>query len=208
LSTFQNGEEVLFDLEEEGDFSAVFIDVCLSGMEGMEAVARIRKRSPQASMIFVSKCREFFDGMSRVYPFQFIEKPVSKQEVFEALDIVLREQKVTYEAFIFRYNRMTYNITLRKVLYFVSDKRRIRISLEGGRELVFYGKMDVLEKKISAYNHKFIRIHQSYLVNKQQIEQYLPAEVKLYDGRALPISREKRAYVRQISLELLQADQQ
>lgn len=206
LATFQNGEEVLFDLEAQGDFNAVFMDVRLLGIDGMEAAARIREQSPQASIIFVSQYREYFDGMFRVYPFQYIEKPVSKQEVFEALDKVLEEQRVSYETFSFRYNRMTYNITLREVLYFASDKRMIRIAMEGGRELVFYEKMDALEKKLSAYDHRFLRIHQSYLVNEQQIEQYLPAEVRLRNGEILPISREKRAYVRQFCMELLLAD--
>ena len=206
LTTFQNGEEVLFDLEAAGDFSAVFMDIHLFGMDSLEAAAKLRQQSPQVSIIFVSEYRVYFDDMNRAYPFQYIEKPVSKQAVFKTLDKVLEEQRYSYETFSFRYNRVTYNITLREVLYFVSDKRMIQVLMEDGREFVFYEKMDELDKKLSVYNHKFLRIHQSYLVNEQQIWQYFPTQVKLRNGEMLPISRDKKAYVRQFCMELLLQD--
>lgn len=202
LTTFKNGEEVLFDLETEGDFAAVFMDVRLYGMNGMEAAARIREQNPQVSIVFVSEYREFFHEMFRVYPFQYIEKPITEQKVFEALDKILEEQRFSYESFSFRYNRRTYNISLFQVLYFVSDRRRIRILMEDGRELIFYGKLDELEMKLSAYNHHFLRIHQSYLVNERQIEQFFPDQVKMKGGKILSISREKRSRVRQFCMEL------
>ncbi len=202
LAAFPNGEEVLFALETEGDFTAVFMDIHLYGMNGMDAAVRIREQNPQVSIVFVSQYWECFREMSRVYPFQYIEKPVARQKVSEALDKILEEQRVSYETFEFRYKRRTYNISLWQVLYFVSDRRRIRLLLEDGRELVFYEKMDVLEERLSVYNHYFLRIHQSYLVNQRQIEQYFSDQVRLRNGEILPISREKRNQVRKFCMGL------
>ena len=202
LTAFKNGEEVLFDLETEGDFAAVFMDVRLYGMDGMEVAARIREQNPRVSIVFISQYREFFHDMFRVYPFQYIEKPITQQKVYEALDKILDEQRFSYESFSFRYNRKTYNISLCQVLYFVSDRRRIRIIMEDGREMIFYEKLDELEKKLSAYNHHFLRIHQSYLVNERQIEEFSPDQVKMRGGKMLSVSREKRSRVRQFCMGL------
>lgn len=202
LTTFKNGEEVLFDLEMEGDFVVVFMDVRLDGMSGIETAVRMREQNSQASIVFVSQYREYFDEMSRVYPFRFIGKPITRQRVYEVLDAVLREQKDSNGGFVFRYKRRTYNISLWQVSYFVSDRRRIRILMEDGRELFFYEKLDVLEERLSAYNHRFIRIHQSYLVNEQQIDSFFSDQVKIRNGDMLPISRKKRRHVRQFCMEL------
>lgn len=202
LTTFKSGEEVLFDLEMQGDFVAVFMDVRLDGMSGIETAARIRELNLQVSIIFVSQYREHFDEMSRTYPYQYMEKPITGQKVYDALDTALKVQKDSYESFIFRHKRRTYNISLWKVFYFVSDRRRIRIMMEDGGELVFYEKLDDLEKRLSAYNHRFIRIHQSYLVNERQIDLFFPDKVKIRNGELLPISREKRSQVRKFCMEL------
>ena len=202
LTTFKSGEEVLFDLEMQGDFVAVFMDVRLDGMSGIETAARIRELNLQVSIIFVSQYREHFDEMSRAYPYQYMEKPITGQKVYDALDAVLKVQKDSYESFIFRHKRRTYNISLWQVFYFVSDRRRIQIMMEDGRELFFYEKLDVVEEKLSAYNHHFIRIHQSYLVNERQIDSFFSDQVKIRNGEMLPISRKKRRHVRQFCMEL------
>ena len=39
VAQFASGEEVLFALESEGDFDAVFMDASLGGMNGMETAS-------------------------------------------------------------------------------------------------------------------------------------------------------------------------
>ena len=68
--------------------------------------------------------------------------------------------------------------------------------------MIFYEKLDELEKKLSAYNHHFLRIHQSYLVNERQIEEFSPDQVKMRGGKMLSVSREKRSRVRQFCMGL------
>lgn len=189
---FESGEEILFDLENAGDFAAVFMDIELSGINGLETAAKIRKQNRLVSIVFVSGQKRYFNQMFEIFPFQYIEKPVKKPKVCEALDHILEEQRLLYESFSFRYNRKTFNICLGEVLYFVSDKRRIRVFMEDGREYVFYEKLDVLEKTLSAYNNRFLRIHKSYLVNNGQIEQSYAKSVTMRNGHVLPVSRERK----------------
>lgn len=204
LVAFRNGEEVLFGLEAEGDFSAVFMDIRLYETHVIEEAVRIREQNPQASIVLISQRRQYPDEMSRLYPYQYINKPIREQEIYEVLDKVVDEQRTTFETFSFQYNRMNHNITLRQVLYFVSDRRKIWIMMDDGRKLVFYGKMDLLEKRLSDYNHYFVRTHQSYLVNERQIESFLNDQIQMRNGELLPVSRKKRNHVRQRCMKLWQ----
>lgn len=204
LEKFGNGEEILFDLEEQGDFAAVFLDLEPEGTGGFEIALKLREKNRLVSIVFVSQYVKFFKEMFRIYPFQFVEKPVSGKRVFEVLDQIMEEQKVFYESFSFRYNRTTFNIDLKRVLYFASERRIIRILMDDGREHVFYEKLDELEGILTEYNHHFIRIHKSYLVNERQIEQYHSKMIVMRNGDILTVSRKKRNMVIELHMKLLE----
>lgn len=203
LEKFRSGEEVLFDLEEQGDFAAVFMDIELDGINGMEAALRLRKENRLVSIVFVSQHERYWKESIQIYPSQFLEKPVSRQRIYEVLDQIMEEQKLYNESFCFRYNRITFSIELKRVLYFTSEKRIIRILMEDGREHIFYEKLDELEMELSEYNHNFMRIHKSYLVNERQIEQYHHKKIVMRNGDVLAVSREKREMVARSHMKLL-----
>lgn len=204
LEKFRSGEEVLFDLEQQGDFVAVFLDVEMDGINGMETALRLREKNRLVSIVFVSQYEQYIKEMFKVYPFQFVEKPISRQKVFKVLDQIVEEQKLFNESFTFRYNRTTFSIDLKRVLYFTSERRMIRVLMEDGREHVFYEKLDELEEILTKYNHHFVRIHKSFLVNERQIEQYHSRNIVMRNGDILTISRDKRNMIIELHMKLLE----
>lgn len=204
LEKFRSGEEVLLDLEQQGDFAAVFLDIEMNGINGIKTAVKLREKNRLVSIVFVSGYEQYFKEMFKVYPFLFIEKPISGQKVFQVLDQIVEEQMLFNESFTFRYNRTTFNIDLRRVLYFASEKRMIRVLMEDGREHVFYEKLDELEKILEEYNHHFVRIHQSFLVNERQIEQYHSRSIVMRNGDVLAVSRDKRNMIIELHVKLLE----
>ncbi|MDE5909721.1 MAG: LytTR family DNA-binding domain-containing protein [Lachnospiraceae bacterium] len=204
LEKFASGEEVLFGQEAAGDYAVVFMDIELEGIDGMETAMKLRERNRMVSIVFVSQYEQYFKQMFKIYPFRYIEKPVSKQKVGEVLDQIVEEHRLFYESFFFQYNRRNFHIALGEVFYFVSERRVIRILMENDKEYVFYEKLDDLEKILADYNNRFIRIHQSYLVNGRQIEQYLPGYVVMRNGDTLPVSRDKKGKITEFYMDFLE----
>lgn len=204
IEKFTRGEEVLFGQEAAGDYAAVFMDIELEGIDGMETATKLRERNRMVSIVFVSQYERYFKQMLEIYPFRYLDKPVSRQKVGEVLDQIVEEHKLFYESFFFKYNRRVFQIGLGEVLYFVSERRVIRILMENHKEFVFYEKLDDLEKILADYNNRFIRIHQSYLVNGRQIEQYLPGYVVMRNGDTLPVSREKKGRIVEFYMDFLE----
>ncbi|MCI8614496.1 LytR/AlgR family response regulator transcription factor [Parablautia intestinalis] len=196
IKRFTSGEDVLFEQEDMGDFAAVFMDIELSGMDGMKIVTKIREKNALVSIVFVSQYEQFFRQAIQIYPCQYMDKPVSRQKIYEAMDRIVREQKFFYETFPLNYNRMTVNISLGKVLYFVSEKRKVGVLLENGDKYVFYKKLNEMEEALTEYNHRFCRIHQSYLINGSLVREYHPGYVVMDNGDRLPISRFRREGVK------------
>ena len=79
----------------------------------------------------------------------------------------------------------------------------IKILMEDGKEYAFYEKLDELEKKLSGYNNRFMRIHKSFLVNVCQIEQYHYKNIVMRNGDVLTVSRKKRNMLSEYHMKLL-----
>lgn len=204
IMKFQSGEEILFEIENSGDFAAVFLDIKLTGMDGVETAARIREQNRFVSIVFVSQYDAYYGKVLKDgYPVLFLDKPVVREEAFQRLDWVMEQQRYIFESFQFRYNHHTYTISLHEVLYFVSEGRTVRILLETGKEYRVYDKLDDIEGMLRFYRNPFVRIHQSYLVNGFQIEKCHCRMVMLRNNDSLPVSRGRKEDLMQFHMQHL-----
>ena len=204
IMKFQSGEEVLFEIENSGDFAAVFLDIELSGINGIETAEKIREQNRFISIVFVSQYDTYFKEMFRdMYPVQFLEKPTRQCKIFRIMDQIEEQQQYVFENFQFRYNHHIYSINLREVMYFVSERRTVRILLMTGREYRVYNKLDEVERTLKRYKSPFVRIHQSYLVNGLYIDNYHCRRVMLQNKDTLPISRSRKDEVLRFQMAFL-----
>lgn len=190
VELFFTGEELLADMEQTGYFPIVLMDIHLRGnLNGIDTASRIRRIYKYFCLIFMSQEDRYCKEMFKLHPFCCLPKPVERKWLNECLSQAVDRYQRIYEIFAFRYKGMNYCIRLSEVVYFVSDKRIIRILMEDGREYAFYGKLDEQEKVLRKYLSRFLRIHQSYLINGRQIEQYHSKFVVMRNGERLPITR-------------------
>ncbi|MBD5454935.1 MAG: response regulator transcription factor [Lachnospiraceae bacterium] len=194
--TFDRGEEVLADIEQTGYFDIVLMDTVLKGnLSGIDTAKEIRRLYEYFCLIFVSGHNGYDNRIFDMHPFHYLEKPITKGKLFESLNGAVKSYRFLYETFVFRFNGINYCIRLQEVVYFVSDRRRIRICMENGREYIFYEKMDELEKRLRKHLVKFFRVHQSYLINGRQIEQYQYKYVVMRNRKIIPVSMDRRDHV-------------
>lgn len=99
-------------------------------------------------------------------------KVVEGQEWEKYLGISLRNAitrvctQYTYHYF-FRKNRRWMSVDLSKVLYFYSDHRVVIIKMQDGKQIKFYDKLDNVETEVRKLSSLFMRINQSYMINKR-----------------------------------------
>lgn len=84
-------------------------------------------------------------------------------------------------------------ITAKDIIYLETDNRRVKIVTTMG---IFYSPdlIDYWEKKLTHIS--FYRIHKSYILNLDHIEQYKRNEVKLTSGEIIGISYRKQSAFR------------
>lgn len=183
---FSSGEKVLQWLKTHtGELDVLFLDMKMTGMDGMETAKRIRRADEDMGLVFVTSYADrVFDGYS-VSALAYLMKPAKRGQLEEIINRVLSKlYQNENQTFFCRYGDVTYRIPYHKILYFVSDRRMITCVTKE-REYIFYDKLDHVAMEVGK---TFVRIHQRYLVRAAAVECIVSNQVHIGKEK-LPISR-------------------
>lgn len=199
--------------EQRMYFDLVYLDVEMENVDGICTARALREMGLPILIVYLSGHEEYLKKLFRTEPFRFLSKPIEEKEFLEVfLSAYDRIQKRT-GYFTFSYNKVFHRIPFDRISCFESNGRVILIHMVGkeNEENVlcqnrFYGKMNEIEKQIASKNGRFLRIHQSYLVNYDYIQTVAPAEVVMLDGSKIQISEDRRKGVRARICALLEEE--
>lgn len=202
---FDNGFPLLYCIHDSGMFDLIFMDVEMDKMNGLEAAEKIREEDFLTTFIFVSQYEDYYKEAYHVHPFHFLSKPVSQPKINEVMEAYTKMKKQDMETITFSVNKARYTVPLLDIMYFASERRRITVVCQD-RNYYFYGKLKEIEEYLQEKNCKFIRIHQSFLVNMKYIQEYRYADVSVRNGDILPISKNNKKKIREIHKMMLEKE--
>lgn len=188
IAECENGEKLIkLITKDKNCFDIIFLDIEMTGDNGIKIAKKIRELNDSVIIIFVTGFAEYVFNGYDVKALNYILKPYKKGKIIEVLNEALKQiDNVQNRFFIFQLNSSSYKIHLKDIIYFVSDKRKLKVvTKENTYE--FYGKLDDIEKDLPSF---FVRIHQRYLVNFNFV---LSIENNYVDIKIekLPISRQR-----------------
>jgi CheY-like chemotaxis protein len=91
VSVAPSAAEALRIVQEQGEFDLYVVDVVMPGMRGTELAEVLRQRQPDALVLFFTAFADILFTGRRVLQDKeaFIQKPVSKHELLEAISQLL-----------------------------------------------------------------------------------------------------------------------
>ena len=198
---FTSGDDLIHYMERENvTFNILFMDIEMPGRNGIETSAYVREKDKYALIIFITDHKEYVYEVFDVLPFRFLIKPVTR----EALNLVMKKAfehfNLTKQVFFFKQNKTQLEVAFDEIIYFEGNLRKVRLVTTGG-EYDFYGKISEVVKKLDG--NLFLQIHNSYIVNMDQIRKISESVVLLKSGTTLPISKKYREYVRQKHIQYM-----
>ncbi len=181
-----------------GEVDLLFLDVEMGKENGMDAAKKIRTVNRNLLIVFVTGYTDYvFDGY-QVNALDYLVKPVSPEKLKEVLLRV--KELLTPPAdrfFILKNADGAYRLPWNDILYFYSDRRYIHL-VTVVKTYTFYGKLNDIEKQV---RKNFVRIHQRYLVNSDNVT-FVGGDFVTVNNPAcekLPVSR---AYKKEASEKL------
>ena len=186
LVFFQSGEELLLS-EEHIDI--LFLDIQMSGRNGMETARELRRKDKSVMLIFVTALEEYVFQAFDVGAFHYIVKPIDDGKFADVLaravdqwcsrDTDRKEQKANY---VMIHNGGVHTkVMIEDIVYAEVFNRKVVIHKLDGK-IEYYGKMSDLE---AAAGDSFFRPHRAYLVNFKYVEKYDATTIDLEKGTVL-----------------------
>lgn len=191
---FYNGESLVKYMKDGNYFEIIFLDIELEKMNGVSVGHEIREvlRDDNAQIVYISGQNSYAMELFELRPMNFLIKPVKEETLYKVLQQaynLIEKNNILYE---YKINRQSNFVAINKIQFFEVHNRNIIIHTQD-EEIMYYGKMEEVTNKLE--KQKFIRISRSELVNYDAIEMYKPDSIKLYGGKILPITRNRRKEV-------------
>lgn len=183
---FQSGEELLLSDES---IDILFLDIQMSGINGMKTARELRKKDKKIILIFVTAVEEYVFQAFDVGAFNYIVKPIDDEKFLDVLHRAVGEwssqninEKEPEERYILINNSGVHTkVILDEIVYAEVFNRKVVIHKLNG-EIEYYGKMSDLE---SLAGDSFFRPHRAYLINFKYVEKYDATTIYLEKGTVL-----------------------
>lgn len=195
-------QNIRYDLSEGTVFDLLFLDIVFmtekdSGVE-LGNYLRETLENEYSQIVYVSSKEHYAMKLFDSRPLNFLIKPLDEEKVAKVLDKVIRIQNAGKKLFTWYFSSKEYRIELRKILYFRSEGRKIRVVCSDGEEYFYYGKISGVCRELC--DSQFFSPHKSYVVNYYAVEQWRRNELVIINGDCVPVSRNKETEIREMQL--------
>ena len=192
IDIFKSGAELAALEAGIARYTAVFLDINMDGMDGIEAAKKIRTISREVFIVFVTAHISYSLEGYRLDVVRYLLKGDLNfsATVQECLDAIINKRNLLVEKmFDFREGRK--KVKLEDLLYVESRLHKLEFHVMENTMKIYtmYRKLDEVEDILEG--NCFVRIQKSYLVNLKYINSVSRNKVVLTDGLEVAVSRTK-----------------
>jgi len=190
----KNALEAL-DVLNQHAVDVIFLDIKMPKMLGTEFLKNL---SHPPKVIFVTAYRDYAVEGYELDAVDYLVKPVSFERFFKAITKLNRmmgketisasvDYKSNPEAFVYlKVDKDMKKIFVNDIVYIESWKDYIKLFLINGKSLIIKQTITAMENLLS--EHRFLRVHRSYMVSLKKISGYNGVSVQL-ETKEIPIGR-------------------
>lgn len=178
------------------DYDAVFLDIDTEETDGIHVGQRIREYSSHTFFVVETSCiHGILDGYKIGADRCLLKNHILFMEsIKETLDQIIKNKSIVSRHNFLEGETM---LDIRNIIYIESNLHKLNYYImenDENRIYSLYGKLNEIEHELPS--EEFIRIHQSYLVNKSYMDGMERYQVRLVNGQKLPISKNRFLDVR------------
>lgn len=196
---FYSGEALYKAMYEGAHYDLIFLDIEFQMMNGVDIGKKIRNelKDERVQIVYISAKQEYAMELFAVRPMNFLVKPVSEKEVINSVERTMKLAHLYDTCFEFKIASEYFRIPYGDIMYFESSNRKIRIYTACGVKEI-YGRLKAIEKSAPP---NFIRIHQSYLINRMHVTSWKFNEVVVNGQWVLSVSKPYRKTASKLLLQ-------
>ena len=196
---FSSGEALL---ENYQSYEAVFLDIDMAGMNGIETGKAIRRLDKDTKIVYLTAYRDYVSGAFGVHAFQYLLKPVNKKAIWNVLEEIFRYTKAAEKKIILDFHTVDGSLCLpvERIYFFEYENRKIRIVTDE-EQYYMADKIGNVAKRMAEFG--FSMPHQSFVVNMFHVKNVKNQQIFLDNGMEIPLSQKKQKIWKQELMEYL-----
>lgn len=179
---------------EKNKVDILFLDIDMPGMSGIEFLKKVK--DDVICSVFITSHSEFALEGFELKAFDFLVKPLIEERVDECLNRLEEYLDIQLKAKLFEHSFRDDSILIKEgskyisvrfcdVVYLEALKDYTRINMLNKKKSTIYGNLGTI---LNDDNFKhFIRIHKSYAIQKNFIQEIKSNEILLVNGVKLPL---------------------
>jgi DNA-binding LytR/AlgR family response regulator len=190
IKVYESGDDLLFDLEDPKFFNTLdllFLDIIMSGIDGVETARHARKIGYTGLIVFITSSRDYYADAFDVGAFHYITKgeDIARFEDIFMKAVEMSEEIHQEEILLSAWGEFK-QIKIRDIYYFEILKGTMTV-FYNDESFVFNGTLDKLEERLK--DSGFQRIHRNYLVSLVHVKSVTYTETIMANNAALPVGR-------------------
>ncbi len=193
ICEFCCGEDLVAAYESGEYFDIIFLDIQMTNIDGVETAKKIRETDKNTIIFFITSYISFISDTLRVGTFQFLVKPVEKEEFNIDFERALEAFRISHYKYLFKQKEGTCIIEIKEIFFIEVYKKHLFVNT-GKNIFECTGTLAEEEKKLKSYN--FVLCHKSYLVNLRYIKFIGIDNIQLTNGKQIPLSKNFKADVK------------
>lgn len=198
---YSSAEGFLFAWETERDFDALFVDIQMRQMNGMEMAKLVRRKDEKIHIIFTTGVTDYILEGYEVEAMHYLLKPISEEKIGRCMDKVVQRREDCRCILVHAKNEVC-RLAVEQIDYIearghgcvievaVKEKGRLDTKL-----LEVSESISELENRVGSWG--FVRCHRSYLCGLANVHQIGKSDILFDSGSRIPVSRRLRREVNQ-----------
>ena len=191
-TTFQSGFALLSALDRGEIFDAVFLDIYMTDMNGMEVAKRIRAMNSSIHIIFLTSSSHFAVESYTVDATDYILKPISKEKLYASMNklssrlVKTSNQGITVKDTDGRITKVVWN----QLMYVEAMGHYVMLHHANGtstKTLLSFSSL--IEQLLSQSD--FVQSHRSYVVNLRYVHRIGKRELIMLNGAQIPLPKSR-----------------
>lgn len=212
ISSYMMEKGIVFEIDAYGSgealvnlgievvrYTVVFLDINMDKMDGIRTAEKIREVSRDILIVFVTAYVNYSLEGYRLDAVRYLLKGNAnfQSTVNECMDAIMDKLNYSVAKKEFEFKEGTKEISLDRLLFIESNLHKLEFHVMENDMTIYtiYGTLNTLEGELT--ENGFIRIHQSYLVNKKYIKNVKRYKVILTNRFELPIPKARYTYVKE-----------
>lgn len=199
--SFQSATELLASMDSM-DCELLLLDMLMPGINGMQAAREIRESNSRIQIVFLTSSPEYAVESYSVRAHYYILKPASEEKLFPILDRLLDDFKKPEDALCIKTHSSVFSLPYRKIEYIEVSAKKLYFYLTDCSTREVTGSLAGFEQALLR-RPGFMKVHRSYLVNLQWVQELRQGELVTATGLRVPVSRAAYPQVRMAYTQFL-----